>query len=153
MSRFRSPEIGSWGWEKPDRWPCCHRVGLSIQMTRVECLSPPTWTLPRTNHHHHHHLLPSATTSFCFSPIPIGRLHFRVFLFCFWTKTFPLKIPKHRTAFVKLELHGIYFFAPLVVVFNFTSFSQTKKKTNLLSTLIFQKRCRAPSFFYKVCSL
>lgn len=65
-------------------------------------------------------------------------------------KSFPLKIPKHQTAFVKLELHGIVFPGSC---FNLTSFSPTKKKISILFLTLFSNRDVVLLPFYKVCSL
>lgn len=83
------------------------------------------------------------------------------FLFLFLM--FPPKIPKHQTAFVKLEMHGLFYIIFILFYspggrFNLTSFlkPREKKHTRIISSVfksIFKLRDVVLLPFYKVCSL
>lgn len=130
MSHFRSPETGSWGWDKPD-WHCCHHAGLSVRVTQGNVTDSVSVHLPEP------FLAPTTTTTPLPPPSPTYNQHLIIFFSnSHWTfvlqkafiiifsssyffkqkkkKSFPRKIYQNTKLlffFVKLEMHGLVFFS------------------------------------------
>lgn len=151
MLHFRYPEIGSWGWEKPDWWHCCHRVGPSVYMTQdtwptvsqSTYLNPSTHQPPPLQSPIYHHLILFFSNSFW---------TFALQIFFFYKKNVSTKDTKTPNCFCKTWIAWYSFF--LVVVLIWKTFLKPRKKSPFCFWFYFQtERCRSSSFLQSVQSL
>ena len=159
MSHFRSPGIGSWGWEKPGWWHCCHRVGPSIHLSRGNVTGSVSVHLPAPFHpppplqpHIIHHL-----QFFLFLQFILDVCTSEVFFFITRKKNVSTQDTKTPNCFCKTWIAWYSFFP--ASCFNLTKFflkprrRKRKKNINFVFNSIFKLRDVVLLPFYKVCSL